>query len=232
MPADATARADANRIVESVWFEPKTIRSGQVEALHIRTAPSADVKEVSGILASLNGTARMPFQCSSAGEGSWNCTITVGSCAACGRWKIEHLKVTGRSGAASDVASSQPPVSTAAVFISSDRCDSAAPVLHAVAVEAVGSGGDDVVVTLTVDDPYCGVSSVIATVKSAKGDTARLAATLAGEGDTWAARFNVSPSTARGTWRVLSVEVGDEAGNIRSYIEGNPLLKDATFELR
>jgi hypothetical protein len=204
-----------------------------VEALHVRTVPGAEIKNMSGVLRSTNGTAHSTFQCAASTESVWNCTVTVGSCAACGRWSIERLDVTTADGHVIEVPASQPPMSRAAVFLSGDRCDTLPPVLNAVSIDAGDAeNGGDIIVMLTVADEYCGIASIMGTVTSTAGETVRLTANLAGEENTWAARFHISRSTARGKWHISALELWDQAGNSRSYAEGDPLLRDAEFEVR
>lgn len=229
MPAvTATVPQDEiQRIVQAVWFDPIEVQTGQSDALHLRVAPNARVDAITGTLQNASRSARLPFTCSSGQDSIWNCRLTVPSCVACGRWRIERLEIA-REATIMYVPSSHPVLGSM-IRLSGERCDSAPPALNAVTVNDAGDGSNDFVLMLTVADGYCGVAAISGTAVSSRGQRLTFTGIPAGDEHTWSARVDTSSSTDRGNWRVSSIEVSDAAGNFKLYSDADSILRNTAF---
>jgi hypothetical protein len=218
-------------VISSISFEPKNIQAGDSEPLSIQVRAGSRVAGIRGILRNASGTARLPFACSPRGESAWNCRVTVPSCAACGRWKIESLKISRPDGTL-DVPASHRVLSTASANISAPRCDNAPPVVNVVNVSETDADTGEVILTFSVADGYCGVGALSGTVVSPHGQRLSFTGAEGGDENIWSARLKISGLNERGSWKVASIEVSDVAGNTQVYSATDLVLKDAVFVVR
>jgi hypothetical protein len=130
-----------------------------------------------------------------------------------------------------------PLVQSVKVNIMGEGCDSEAPVLQSVLLSSndivVARDGANVTVTLMVVDEGCGVSGISAQYAGpGMGSGGFFPLQQSGGGNTFVGTIHFDPRAARGTWRIMSVQLTDRARNLRVYRNTDPQLAGAVFQLR
>jgi hypothetical protein len=108
-------------------------------------------------------------------------------------------------------------------------------VLQSVALDSssvtLGSTAAIVKVTIVASDDNCGVAGGSGQyVGPSPGSGGFFPFTQAG--DVWIGRITLDPRSARGTWRINSIQLNDAGHNLKVYTSSDPALANAIFQVR
>jgi hypothetical protein len=244
LPASATFRVISSRsdttgpTLKAIWTDKPAIRAGEKTTIFVDADDDkAGVNLVSGVLLSPAKIARIGFVCRP-GSSTWECEVSTPTCIDCGDWQLEQIQLQDKANNMTTIRAENPLVANLRVNITSDRCDSAAPVLQALVLDrnAVSNAQDSVInVSATASDDQCGLMSMSGQVSgpTAGGGAPRLYFSFTpSEGATWVGRISVPHLAAKGVWRVTWIQVLDQAHNLKTYSAGDPVLANAGFNVQ
>ncbi len=245
LPPTATFRVVSSNsdstgpVLKNVWLDKRAIRAGEKATLFVDAQDdNSGVSLVSGVFISPARHARIGFVCRPGSSGPWECEVTTPACIDCGDWSLEQLQLQDKANNMTTIRTDNPIVANVKVNISGDRCDSTPPVVGALQLipAAVSNVADSVInVNAAVSDDECGVMSMSgqATGPTVGGGSPRLYFSFTAVGaQSWAGRITVPKLAAKGMWRITWIQVLDQAHNLRTYSEGDPVLVNAMFKVQ
>jgi hypothetical protein len=221
----ARAERPAMRVGQGnpIWIEAEDDKSG--------------VNLVSAVLHSPTRKARIGAGCSRTDADTWKCEMALPNCIDCGEWQLEQITLQDKANNLATYRTDNPIVAAVKINIGGDSCDNEAPRLHGLLFDqtVISMSGEpaQVTVTISVTDDVCGVEGVSAQFTGPGAGTGGFfALQRSGDDQTWIGKIPLDPKAPRGVWRVSSVQVTDRAHNLRIYYGTDPLLANATFQVR
>ncbi|MCU1227752.1 MAG: Ig family protein [Acidobacteria bacterium] len=225
--------------VKTVWLERRAMTAGEKNTVYAQVIDDkSGVQLVTGVLLSPSGLARLGFGCHLTENDVWACEVSTPKKIDCGDWKLEQMQVQDK---ANNMGTERGTVVSAVqLSITSEGCDNTPPDMRAFVLspESVSNEQASVIhVTAIVNDDNSGVASISG---RASGPTAPgqqppgifFSLRPSGDNQTWTGDMVVPQLAAKGTWTVVSVQVLDEARNLKSYSHADPQLANAAFTVR
>jgi hypothetical protein len=224
--------------LKNVWIDRRAMHAGEKNRVFLQAEDDkSGVNLASVTFASPARHARIGAACTQ-GEGDlWQCEIAVPTCVDCGEWQLEQVTLQDKANNLANFRLDNPLVQSVKVNVTGENCDSEAPVLQSVLLSSsdivVARDGANVIVTMIVADEGCGVAGISAQYAGpGAGSGGFFALQQIGGGNTFAGTIHFDPLAARGTWRIMSVQLTDRAHNLRVYRNTDPQLAAAAFQLR
>ena len=224
-------------VLKSVRPEKSTMHVGEPNPITIEAQDDqSGVNLVSAVFQSPNKRARMGAACRHADGNFWICDLSLPVCIDCGDWQLEQVTLQDKANNLATFRVDNPIVAAVKINIGGESCDSEPPRLVSVALDqsVVTLGRDPATVTVTVfaTDDACGVEGVTGQYTGAGVGTGGFFPLQATDNNTFVGRIPLDPRAARGVWRITSIQVSDKGHNLRIYHTNDPLLVNATFQVR
>lgn len=211
-----------------ITFSRSSMPDGEANVVMLDISDDkSGVDSVTGTFESPKKQGLVVFAAQLASGTRWNGQLQVPKDASCGDWQLRELHLVDKASNRADLDASSAIVSRARFTVTSagGKCDSDAPTVRAVAVSPSSVNNDvDSSVTITIDvtDDSSGVAGVNGallgpSVNGARGPSIQFTALSSADGRRWTATAMVGKLSARGTWRVGSLQVVDRARNLRYY---------------
>jgi hypothetical protein len=244
VPSSAVLRVISSRsdstapTLKNVWVDRRAMHSGEKNTVFVQAEDeNSGVNLVSAVFQSRSKIARIGASCNHGDEDIWQCDLSVPGCVDCGDWQLEQITLQDKANNIATYRQENPLVKAVAINIAGSMCDSTAPVLQSVVLNSrnivLGREVATVVVRVTVSDDLCGVSGVSAQYAGpAAGSGGFFPFQPVGDQLTWEGHFPLDPRSARGIWRIASVQLTDAGHNLRIVYVSDPLLQNATFQVR
>jgi len=223
--------------LKNIWVDKRAIRGGEKDVIFVQAQDdNSGVSLVSAVFHSPANVARMGAGCSRSGDtDTWQCELTAPSCIDCGDWQLEQVTLQDKANNIGTYHMDNPLVAATKINISGAACDNTPPVLQAVTLDTntvtLGDHAAIVTVTIAASDDNCGVSGGSGQyVGPSPGSGGFFPFTQAG--DVWIGRITLDPRSARGTWRINSIQLNDAGHNLKVYTSSDPMLANAVFQVR
>ena len=163
--------------------------------------------------------------------------MAIPSCIDCGDWQLEQITLQDKANNLATFRIDNPMVAAVKINIGGNSCDSEAPRLLGILLDqtVIGMAGQpvNVTVTMNVSDDACGVEGVSAQYSGPGTGTGGFVSLQRGGDElTWVGKIPLDPRAPRGIWRLTSVQLTDKGHNLRIYYGSDPLLGNATFQVR
>jgi hypothetical protein len=221
--------------VKTVWLERRAMTAGEKNIVYAQVIDDkSGVQLVTGVMLSPSGLARLGFGCHLTENDVWACELATPKKIDCGDWKLEQMQVQDK---ANNMGTERGAVVSAVqLSIIGEACDSTPPDMRTFVLspDTVSNQEASVIhVTAIVNDDNSGVASISGTA-TGPGSGSRIPFSLRPTGDaqTWTGDMVVPKQAAKGTWTVISVQVLDEARNLKSFSTADPQLANAKFTVR
>ena len=224
--------------LKSVSLERRAIHAGEKDVVLVEAEDDkSGVNLVSVTFLSPAKRARIGASCAH-GEGDlWQCELNVPTCVDCGDWQLEQVTLQDKANNLANFRTDNPLVRSVQLNIAGDTCDSNAPVMQALVLDTndlvVSREGATLTVTVTAFDDACGISGVSGQYGGpGVGSGGFFPMQSTGDPNIFVGRIQFNPLAARGTWRILSIQLTDRAHNLRIYVTGDPMLRNGIFQVR
>lgn len=228
--------------VRNIWLEKPGVRSGERVNLFVEMDDDqSGIHLVTGVFLSPSKYARIPIGCRQQAPQSpvWQCDVAPPQRGDCGDWQLEQVQVQDKANNQAVLRSDNPLVGRIRLNVTGEACDSAPPVAQSVAVEIATVAAPGVVrITVAATDDATGITSVnghfaYAGAMPAGSQPPRLyySCRASGDGQTWVGVVTIPEKAARGLWKLGSVQLVDGAGNLKIYVEPEPLLSGVAFRV-
>ncbi len=224
--------------LKSVRAEKRSMHIGEPNPIYIEAEDDkSGVNLVSAVFQSPNKKARIGAGCRRGEGDQWQCELSLPSCIDCGDWQLEQVTLQDKANNLATFRTDNPIVASLKINIGGDSCDSEAPRMQTIAfdqnVVTLGGAPAVVTVTITATDDACGVEGVSGQYSGpGTGSGGFFPFQKAGDEQTWTARIPLDPRAPRGVWRINSIQLTDKGHNLRIYYANDPLLANATFQVR
>lgn len=234
-------------VLKAAWVDPPGVQEKEKVLVYVQADDDiSGVASVSGSFQSPSKKAIVSFGGQlSADLNAWVGTIVIPAGADCGDWTILNLQLTDKARNIASLGSSNPLLSRVIFTVSATgKCDSIPPVLESVGLSPQVVSNEvqsDILVTAVVTDDRTGVASVSGRAEGPKPSgsgtqTPKIYFGCAKSGTDssapWVGKITVPKFSAKGTWRITSLQVQDAALNSRTYSAGDPVLGAAIFEVQ
>ena len=224
--------------LRSVRPQKRSMQVGEANPIYIEAEDDkSGVNLVSAVFQSPNKRARIGAGCRKTEGEVWSCELSLPQCIDCGDWQLEQVTLQDKANNLATFRVDNPIVAEVKVSIGGQSCDSEPPKLQGLVVDppivAMNEAATFVTVTITATDDSCGVSGVSGQYAGPNpGSGGFFPLQQAGDANTWVGRVPLDPRAARGIWRITSVQITDKGHNLRIYYANDPMLTNATFQLR
>ncbi|HEY6844122.1 MAG TPA: hypothetical protein VI391_08145 [Thermoanaerobaculia bacterium] len=222
--------------LKNVWVDKRAIHGGEKDAIFVQAEDdNSGVSLVSAVFHSPANVARIGAGCQHSGDSdTWQCELSVPTCIDCGDWQLEQITLQDKANNIATYRMDNPLVAATKVNIAGSACDNTPPVLQSVSLDtndvALGDHAAIVTVTIAATDDNCGVAGASGQyIGPAPGSGGFFP--LMQAGDVWTGRITLDPRSARGTWRINTIQVNDTAHNLKVYGASDPLLANAVFRV-
>jgi hypothetical protein len=231
--------------LKAVWLDRPSMKVGEKNSVFVQADDDkSGVNLVSGVFLSPSGFARVGFGCRNQdGTNMWTCELSPPANADCGDWKLEQVQLQDKANNMTAIRTDNAIVAAVHLNITSDMCDNKPPVVQSVTLDtsAVGVPGT-VNVTVLATDEGSGISSISGqfnyTDKVAPGtQPPRFFFSCRPSGDPsqnlWSGPIAiVDKHQARGTYRLMSLQVIDKANNVKLYSGNDPVIANVAFRVQ
>lgn len=224
--------------LRSVRPQKRSMQVGEANPIYIEADDDkSGVKLVSAVFQSPNKRARIGAGCRRSESEVWVCELSLPQCIDCGEWQLEQVTLQDKANNLATFRADNPIVADVRVSIGGQSCDSEPPKLQGLTVDppvvVMGETATFVTVTVVATDDSCGVSGVSGQYAGPNpGSGGFFPLQQAGDATTWVGRVPLDARAARGVWRITSVQITDKGHNLRIYYANDPMLTNATFQLR
>ena len=224
--------------LKNIWVDKRAIQGGEKDAIFIEaTDDNSGVNLVSAVFRSPAKIARIGAGCQHGDGDVWQCELSVPTCIDCGDWQLEQVTLQDKANNLATFRQDNPLVAATKVNISGAACDNTAPVLQSLALDSndivLSANGAIVTVTIVATDDNCGVSGVSGQyVGPGPGSGGFFPLTQSGDSNTWTGRITLDPRSAKGVWKINSIQLNDAGHNLRVYYASDPLLANGAFHVR
>jgi hypothetical protein len=231
--------------LKAVWLDRPAMKVGDKNTVFVQADDDkSGVNQVSGMFVSPSGFAHAGFGCRNQdGTNMWQCDLGAPANADCGDWQLEQVQLVDKANNIAAIRKDNPIVAAVKVNITSDLCDNKPPVVQSITLDASTIGVPGVVnVTIIATDDSSGVSSISGqfnyTGKVSPGTQApRFFFSCRPAGDPsanmWMGPVAISDSkTARGIYRLGSLQVIDKANNVKLYSGNDPVIVNVQFRVQ
>ena len=93
--------------------------------------------------------------------------------------------------------------------------------------------GAAVTVTIMATDDNCGVAGASGQyIGPGPGSGGFFPLTQSGDSGMWTGRIQLDPRSAKGIWKINSIQLNDAGHNLRVYYASDPLLAGGVFHVR
>jgi hypothetical protein len=224
--------------LKNIWVDKRAVHGGEKDIIFVEAEDDkSGVNLVSAVFQSPSKLARIGAGCTH-GEGDvWQCELLVPSCIDCGDWQLEQVTLQDKANNLATFRQDNPLIAATRINISGSACDNTPPVLQSVALDpndvGIGDRGAVITVTIVATDDNCGVAGVSGQyVGPGPGSGGFFPFMQSGDSGTYIGRITLDPRSARGIWRINSIQLNDKGHNLRVYYATDPLLANATFHVR
>lgn len=224
--------------LRSARMEKRSMQIGEPNPIYIEADDDkSGVNLVSAVFQSPNKKARIGAGCMRSSDEVWKCELSLPACIDCGEWQLEQVTLQDKANNLATFRMDNPIVSAVKVNIGGEACDSEAPRLQRVAfdqsVVTMGTEAAGVLVTINATDDACGIEGASAQYAGpGTGTGGFIALQRSGDEQAWVGKIPLDPRAPRGTWRLTSVQLTDKGHNLRVVYSNDPLLANATFQVR
>jgi hypothetical protein len=225
-------------VLKNIWVDKRAIQGGEKDAIFVEaTDDNSGVNLVSAVFRSPSKIARIGAGCQHGDGDVWQCELSVPTCIDCGDWQLEQVTLQDKANNLATFRQDNPLVAATKVNIAGAACDNTAPVLQSLVLDSndivLGANGAIVTVTIIATDDNCGVSGVSGQyVGPGPGSGGFFPLSQAGESGTWTGRITLDPRSAKGVWKINSIQLNDAGHNLRVYYASDPLLANGAFHVR
>jgi hypothetical protein len=223
--------------LKNVWIDRPAMRAGEKDTVFVEADDDrSGVNLASVTFVSPARHARIGAGCAHGDGDLWRCEIFVPTCIDCGSWQLEQVTLQDKANNLANFRLDNPLVQNVKVSITGEGCDSEAPVLQSVLLSSndivVAHDGANVTVTLMVVDDGCGVAGISGQYAGPGIGSGGFFPLQQSSGNMFVGTIHLDPLAARGTWRIMSMQLTDRARNLRVYRNTDPQLAGAVFQLR
>ena len=224
--------------LKNVWVDKRAIQGGEKDAIFVEAEDDkSGINLVSAVFRSPSKIARIGAGCQPRDASTWQCELSVPTCVDCGDWQLEQVTLQDKANNLATFRQDNPLVAATKVNIAGAACDNTPPVLQSLALDnndvALTDRGASVMVTIVASDDNCGVSGASGQfVGPGPGSGGFFPLAQAGDGGTWIGRIQLDPRSAKGTWRINSIQLNDAGHNLKVYYASDPLLANGVFHVR
>jgi hypothetical protein len=243
VPASALLRVNSSNsdntppTLKNIWVDKRAIHGGEKDVIFVQAQDdNSGVSLVSAVFHSPANVARIGAGCSRSGDSdTWQCELAAPTCIDCGDWQLEQVTLQDKANNIATFRMDNPLVAATKINISGSACDNTPPVLQAVSLDnnvvTLSDKAAVVTVTIVASDDNCGVAGGSGQyIGPSPGSGGFFPFTQAG--DVWTGRITLDPRSARGTWRINSIQLNDAGHNLKVYNASDPLLANAVFQVR
>jgi hypothetical protein len=224
--------------LKNIWVDRRAIRGGEKDILYVEAFDDkSGVNLVSAVFQSPSKLARIGAGCQHSEGDIWQCELTIPTCVDCGDWQLEQVTLQDKANNLATFRMDNPLVAAVKINITGDACDNTPPVLQSLLLDNrdidLSHGGAVVMVTVMATDDNCGVAGVSGQyVGPGAGSGGFFPLQQSGDANTWTGRIQLDARSARGTWRINSIQLNDRGHNLRVYYATDPLLANGVFRVR
>ena len=240
-PAMATFRVTSSRSdsrgpeLKSVWVDKRGMSAGEKNTIFVQAEDDkAGVQLVSGVFVSPGKVARLGFGCRETTPGTWECSLTVPECVDCGMWQLEQVQMQDKANNTTTVRADNQLVSAIQVDVSGDRCDGAAPVLVALALNPVVVSNLEesrIAVTASIQDDNCGGATLSGLATGPQGQRLNIIFDPSKDGQHFTGRIDIGKNQAKGTYNVTWIQALDKGQNLKAYSGNDPVVGRVAFRV-
>jgi hypothetical protein len=224
--------------LKNVWVDKRAIQGGEKDAIFVEAEDDkSGVNLVSAVFRSPAKIARIGAGCQPQQANVWQCELQVPNCVDCGDWQLEQVTLQDKANNLATFRQDNPLVAATKVNIAGSACDNTPPVLQSLALDSnqvvLSDRGAVVTVTIMATDDNCGVSGASGQyVGPGPGSGGFFPLAQAGDSGQWTGRIQLDPRSAKGTWRINSIQLNDAGHNLKVYYASDPLLANGVFQVR
>jgi hypothetical protein len=224
--------------LKNIWVDKRAIQGGEKDAIFVEAEDDkSGVNLVSAVFRSPSKFARIGAGCQHTDGDVWQCELSVPTCIDCGDWQLEQVTLQDKANNLATFRQDNPLVAATKINIAGAACDNTAPVLQSLGLDSndvvLGANGAIVTVTVVATDDNCGVSGVSGQyVGPGPGSGGFFPLAQAGDSGTWTGRITLDPRSAKGIWKINSIQLNDAGHNLRVYYASDPLLANGAFHVR
>jgi hypothetical protein len=224
--------------LKNVWVDKRAIQGGEKDAIFVEAEDDkSGINLVSAVFRSPAKIARIGAGCQARDANVWQCELSVPACVDCGDWQLEQVTLQDKANNLATFRQDNPLVAATKINISGAACDNTPPVLQSLVLDTnevtLSDHGATVTVTIAASDDNCGVSGASGQfVGPGPGSGGFFPLAQAGDSGTWTGRIQLDPRSAKGTWRINSIQLNDAGHNLKVYYASDPLLANGVFHVR
>ena len=225
-------------VLKNIWVDKRAIQGGEKDAIFVEaTDDNSGVNLVSAVFRSPSKIARIGAGCQPTEGDVWQCELQVPTCIDCGDWQLEQVTLQDKANNLATYRQDNPLVAATKINIAGVACDNTAPVLQSLALDSndvvLTASGAAVTVTIMATDDNCGVAGASGQyVGPGPGSGGFFPLTQSGDSGTWTGRIQLDPRSAKGIWKINSIQLNDAGHNLRVYYASDPLLAGGVFHVR